>query len=519
MAFQDQSLTNANPAENYHAFMSRKYGEGKNPDPSEIIYGSGHIVIIDSRERNREMFPNPSKYSIRFNRRYKNVTSVELKGSIIPKTEYNVHTQNNKIVFNVEDFITSATIKNPGFGYIDGVYGFGAVPPNDTFALVSSPAVAGGINALITVTVLNNQIVSVIITNPGSGYLRGSYGGAINLPNEGFYNNAEASFINLIPFDLMVEPHLRAEIVFEVGHELVAELNIGQYDFAHPNDSEPGLCREVTRALQQAVDDAISDGILTPVVGGAQTGLEYFPYSIANSSDGSCYLFTPNPNASENTNVAIQRGDPTAGGGGYTQSLFFELLWGVSNQKNSLAMTLLGYGSRSLDGLPYYTPLDQTTGTTGALVVWTETPIRSNFDYSLTDFPKYCILSFGKGTLDNVDRIESTNPELDKAFAILVFDANAPDVVFREPTGTPVDGEGNSNWNTLLYKPGTLKGIKGADYDQKILSYGPAPKNNYMSSISIEFNKLNGELYDFKGKDHTLIFEIRADDINSGNRS
>lgn len=517
MAFQDQSLTNANPNNNYFSHPNRKYNEGKVPLPSEIISASSHILIIDSRERNREMFPNPSKYSIRFNNVYKNVTSVELKGSIIPKTEYNVHTQNNKIVFNVEDYITSATIIDPGFGYVDGVYGFGAVPPNDTLALVSSPAITGGVNALITVTVLNNKITSVIIANPGSGYLRGSYGGAINLPSEGFYSSAEASFINLIPFDLMVEPSIRAKIKFEVGHELVAELNIGQYDFAHPNDSEPGLCREVTRALQEATQNAIDDGILVPVVGGPQTGAEYFPYSIANSSDGSCYLFTPNPNASENTNVAIQRGDPTAGGGGYTQSLFLELLWGASNYEDSLAMTLLGYGSEPLVGLPYDTPLDQTTGTTGALVAWTETPIRSNFDYCLTDFPKYCILSFGKGSDDNAGRIESTNSELDKAFAILVFDANAPDVVFREPAATPVDGEGNSNWSTLLYKPGTLKGIKGADYDQKVLSFGPAAKGK-LDSISIEFSKLNGELYDFKGKDHTLIFEIGANDINSGNR-
>ena len=149
---------------------------------------------------------------------------------------------------------------------------------------------------------------------------------------------------------------------------------------------------------------------------------------------------------------------------------------------------------------------------------WVSTPIYSRFDYCLTDFPKYCILSFGASPSDSADRVESTNAVLDKAFAILVFDANAPDVVFREPSATtPVEGEGNSNWSTLLCKPGTLKGIKGADYDSKILNFGPAPLAE-LKGINIRFSKLNGDLYDFKGKDHTLIFQIGANDINSGNR-
>ena len=515
--FQDQSLI-TNPSNNYFSFQARKYNEGKVPLASEIISGSSHIMIIDSRERNRQFFPNPSNYSIKFEHQFKNVTSVELKGKKKKKTEYNVNTQNNKIVFNVEDYLTSARIKNPGFGYVDGVYGFGAVPPNDTLTLVTGPAITGGTNALITVTVLNSKIDSVVIADPGSGYLRGTYGSSIDFPAEGFYSNSDASFINLIPIDLMVEPNILAEVVFEVGHELVATLNIGQYDFAHPNDSAPGLCREVTRALQEATDDAINNGTLVPPVGGPQTGAEYFPYSVADSNDGSCFLFTPNPNASENTNVAIQRGEDD---GTYSQSLFLELLWGLSEYQDSVAMTLLGYGSESLESLPLYTPLDQTSGTTGALVGignWVSTPIYSRFDYCLTDFPKYCILSFGASPSDSADRVESTNAVLDKAFAILVFDANAPDVVFREPSATaPVEGEGNSNWSTLLCKPGTLKGIKGADYDSKILNFGPAPLAE-LKGINIRFSKLNGDLYDFKGKDHTLIFEIGANDINSGNR-
>lgn len=514
MSFADQSLI-TDPNSNYFSFQARKYNEGKIPDPSEIISGSSHIVVIDSRERDRNYFPNSAHYSLRLPQPFKNVTSVELKGTVLPKTEYNVNSENNRIVYNVEDFITSIQITDPGDGYVDGVYGFGAVPPNDTLVAITPPGITGGTTADITVTVADGLITSIVIVDPGEGYLRGFYGSSIDYAAEGYYRNAGASFVNLIPFEQAANPRRRAQVTVEVGHELVATLNEGQYDFANPNDLGPGLCREVTRALQASIDEAIADGIITPAAAPApQTGAQYFPYSVLDSSDGSCYLFTPNPNASENSNVAIQRG---ADDGTFEQNLFLELLWGKSSYQDSNSMTLLGYGSSVIPTLPD-TPLDQTSGELGVLAnPWVSAPIESRHNYCLMNFPKYCILSFGQSTSDSTDRIESTNETLDKAFATLVFDANTPDVIFRAPTAAPVAGEGDSDYSTLLFKPGTLKGIKGADFDTKVLSFGPSPLAE-LKGISIRFQKFNGDPYDFKGQDHLLIFQINANDINSGNR-
>lgn len=515
--YQGQPLANSNPNSNYASYFARKTFEGRLPDPSKIINASSHIYVVDSRERNRTLYPNPALYGVKFPDLFKNVTSIELKGTVLPKTEYNVHSQNNVIIYNVQDFITSVVIQNPGYGYVDGVYGFGAVPPNDLLATVSQPAIASGTQAEITVTVNNNRITSIVIANPGSGYLRGHYGSSLNYPSEGFYSNAGAFFQNNIPFDRTISNPDRANIQINVGNELAAFLNEGQYDFAHPNDSAPGLCREVTRALQQATQEAIDNGIITPVVGGPLTGAQYFPYSVLDSNDGSCFLFTPNPNASENSNVAIQRGSDD---GTYEQSLFLELLWGTSNYQDSNAMSVLGYGSKYINPSLTNSPLDQTSGALGDLVnPWSSTPIESLHNYNLNGFPKYCIITFGQTPNDNTDRIEALNTTLDRAFATLIFDANAPDVIFREPsTAAPVEGEGNSNYTTLVQKPGTLKGIKGADFDTKILSFGPAPIKE-LKGMFIRFQKYNGDLYDFKGQDHLLIFQINANDINTGNRA
>ncbi len=197
MAFQGLGQ---NPNSNYFSFLARKPNEGKVPLASEMITGSSHIIAIDSRERDLRMYPNPASYSIMFNKRFKNVTSLELKGAVLPKTEYNVNTGNRFIPFNVQDYITSINIVNPGYGYVNGSYGFATLNPNGV--AITLPAISTGIQAQITVTVQDSSITSVIIQQRGTGYLNGFYGNSANDPDSGFYNKAGASFINNIPLNL-----------------------------------------------------------------------------------------------------------------------------------------------------------------------------------------------------------------------------------------------------------------------------------------------------------------------------
>ena len=163
MAFEGTGML-TNGIKNHFAFNARKPDEGKLPNVSEIITGSEHTLIIDSRNRDLNHHPSPSKYIIDFPESYKNVTSIELRGSVFPKTEYNVNSSNYIIPFNVQDKITNIKIVNPGFGYIDGVY---------NSVVLSAPAVSGGTQATIQVTVSSNKITGVSITDAGSGYLRG----------------------------------------------------------------------------------------------------------------------------------------------------------------------------------------------------------------------------------------------------------------------------------------------------------------------------------------------------------
>lgn len=68
MAFEGSGLT-TNPNSNYYSFLARKPDEGKIPNPSEMILGSEHIYVIDSRERDLKHYPNPAVYSIELDRK------------------------------------------------------------------------------------------------------------------------------------------------------------------------------------------------------------------------------------------------------------------------------------------------------------------------------------------------------------------------------------------------------------------------------------------------------------------
>ena len=57
-------------------------------------------LVIDSRDRNTDDYPNTYKYQVDFDYIYKDIVSIELVSANIPKTEYLINTSNNKIYFS-----------------------------------------------------------------------------------------------------------------------------------------------------------------------------------------------------------------------------------------------------------------------------------------------------------------------------------------------------------------------------------------------------------------------------------
>ena len=188
---------------------------------------------------------------------------------------------------------------------------------------------------------------------------------------------------------------------------------------------------------------------------------------------------------------------------------------------------------------------------------------RTNNDWTLYAGPEYVILSF-RSKLNNTsntynaelnDRVDSDQESnVGRSFACLIFDSNQPAVLQGLTTsrGPDYDNAGKQNaeatdrytqvlnlgddyntnlgttikqnsrildsyvgsYNSGLYvSPGITKALKGQDFDIKKIEF--VQPVSRLANISIQFSKFSKvhkqtdeELYNFRGREHLLLFEI-----------
>jgi len=73
--------------------------ERANPTNSKVI--SKHTVIVDSRQRNYSIYETPSEYLIELMEPHRNVERIELIAAMMPKTEYNINSENNLLLVTI----------------------------------------------------------------------------------------------------------------------------------------------------------------------------------------------------------------------------------------------------------------------------------------------------------------------------------------------------------------------------------------------------------------------------------
>jgi hypothetical protein len=148
--------------------QNEPFNKATHPANKPII--SKHIFAVDSRQRNYNMYPKSNEYTIDVPDRYRNITSIELKAAMLPRTEYNVNSNNKYIDFSIGDYLSQlkwinynlVTDKTDNGQLItDGTYLFTISPPNDV----------SGTQATATATLKNSNITNINITDSGSGYI------------------------------------------------------------------------------------------------------------------------------------------------------------------------------------------------------------------------------------------------------------------------------------------------------------------------------------------------------------
>jgi hypothetical protein len=106
----------------------------KQPDNTELNQIKTTAILIDSRDRNTLLYPEPSKYSTKLLEEFRNVTSIELLSFDVPFSDYNITNANNVLHYTLNDIgIVSTVLLEPG-QYIDSdnlTEGIGSMLPNE----------------------------------------------------------------------------------------------------------------------------------------------------------------------------------------------------------------------------------------------------------------------------------------------------------------------------------------------------------------------------------------------------
>jgi hypothetical protein len=139
--------------------------------PADKPVVAKHIFAIDSRQRDYDKYPDPNNYNMLIPERYRNVTSIELKAAMLPRTEYNVNGSNKYLDFVVGDYISN--IETVGPAYITNL---GKPLGQGIHKLtIEGPILIGDhiiqVEAEIDVELnIDSKIIKYIYNNQGSGY-------------------------------------------------------------------------------------------------------------------------------------------------------------------------------------------------------------------------------------------------------------------------------------------------------------------------------------------------------------
>ena len=150
------------------------FNRATHPSDKPII--SKHIFAIDSRQRDYNIYPESNNYVVPIPDRYRNVTAIELKAAMLPRTEYNVNVANKHLDFNVGDFINK--IITVGQPYITKTVNGTTVPygPATNVRLnIDAPYDATGIQAIVEVNIDSSSNIipgSYNIIESGTGYIQ-----------------------------------------------------------------------------------------------------------------------------------------------------------------------------------------------------------------------------------------------------------------------------------------------------------------------------------------------------------
>jgi len=146
------------------------------PKKSKVV--SKHNIIIDSRQRDYSIYPTPSNYLVDLSEPHRFVERIELVAAMLPKTEYNINSENNLMVVTIDN-VTEQLYLTPG-QYLIGSNIYGNVNYQANGTAVFTGLMAEVQRALNTHTNSGNDFNVFLATTPASMGGTGSNSAILN---------------------------------------------------------------------------------------------------------------------------------------------------------------------------------------------------------------------------------------------------------------------------------------------------------------------------------------------------
>jgi len=434
-------------------------------------------IAIDSRQRDCFRYKDPSHYSLELDNIFKNVVSVELKGVILPKSNYNIHSGNNKIDFAIGDFITGFQIIDKGAGYTS--------PPTITISSPPGPGTTATATAIIDTF---GTISNIVIGTTGSGYIPSSPPVVMitppNNPNQARY----------------------PKILAIVGNHYTATLRVGEYDIGgNPAPPVTTLPNNLLLEIQNAMNFVVNGGAYNPI--------STSPFAVRLVSQYPSLTALPGSPESFDTNACLFNRIQVIN----VNSDIWEFLWCSGPNQITSSASVLGFNTVDTG---VGTAIPAVVGPGGTLIP-AGTAIRGKFDYNLKNDPDYVVMTI-QFNHTKLDRVKSSDDGLNETFATLLFDNNNPetlhDLSAAAPAGTIVSLggvqylSGPTGKGIFWRDAGAVKPIKGYDFDVKKMVFSPPVAT--ISNFTVQFTKFGHKpggvplFYNMEGREHVLIFEF-----------
>jgi len=175
--------------------------EKEHPKKGKVI--SKHTIIVDSRQRDYAIYPTPSNYQVNLMEPHRNVERIELIAAMMPKTEYNITSENNLILLSTDGGVNYQTL------YLtEGQYLIGSnVQGNVNYTANGNTSVYTGILAEVK-RVLNTASGSggafdvFLVTTPGTPNVNGTTGGTGTGVNAAVLNRIAITNSDNVPFKI-----------------------------------------------------------------------------------------------------------------------------------------------------------------------------------------------------------------------------------------------------------------------------------------------------------------------------